>query len=62
MKLNIIRPVHPDGTELTAKAQVIHRGRQLAISSTEIFDARERRIAVATGSTMLGRRAGRGAA
>ena len=56
MKLNIIRPVQADGAELTARAQVVHRGRQLAIASTEIFDGRDKRIAVATGSTMLARR------
>jgi uncharacterized protein (TIGR00369 family) len=56
MKLNIIRPVQADGSELTARAQVVHRGRQLAISTTEVFDGRDKRVAVATGSTMLGRR------
>ena len=58
MKLNIIRPAQTDGSDLTARAQVVHRGRQLAIASTEIFDGRDKRIAVATGSTMLGRRRG----
>src|SRR5439155_20864790 len=54
MKLNLIRPVTPDGSELTAVGTVIHHGRQLAISSTEVTDARGKRVAVATGTTMLG--------
>jgi uncharacterized protein (TIGR00369 family) len=62
MKLNIIKPVQTDSGDLTARAQVVHRGRQLAIASTEIFDGREKRIAVATGSTMLGRRGAAGSA
>jgi acyl-coenzyme A thioesterase PaaI-like protein len=32
----------------------VHRGRQLAISTTEITDGRGKRVAVATGTTMLG--------
>jgi len=54
MKLNLIRPVTPDGSELKAVGTVIHHGRQLAISSTEIVDQRGKRVAVATGTTMLG--------
>jgi uncharacterized protein (TIGR00369 family) len=54
MKLNLIRPVTPDGTDLRALAVVIHRGRQLAIAVTEVIDSRDRRVAVATGTTMLG--------
>jgi uncharacterized protein (TIGR00369 family) len=54
MKLNLIRPVTPDGTDLRALAVVIHRGRQLAIAVTEVIDSRDKRVAVATGTTMLG--------
>jgi len=54
MKLNIIRPVTPDGSDLVATGTVIHRGRQLAISSTEVVNDRGKRVAVATGTTMLG--------
>jgi uncharacterized protein (TIGR00369 family) len=54
LKLNIIRPVSPDGSELVATGTVIHRGRQLAISSTEVVNDRAKRVAVATGTTMLG--------
>jgi len=54
MKLNLIRPVFPDGSELVATANVIHSGRNLAISSTEIVGGDGRTIAMATGTTMLG--------
>ena len=54
LKINIIRPVTPDGGELRAVATVVHRGRQLAISTTEITNGRGKRVAVATGTTMLG--------
>jgi uncharacterized protein (TIGR00369 family) len=57
MKLNLIRPVTPDGTDLKALAVVIHRGRQLAIAVTEVIDSRGKRVAVATGTTMIGRAA-----
>jgi uncharacterized protein (TIGR00369 family) len=58
MKLNIIRPVPLDGAELVATGTVIHRGRQLAISSTEVLNEPGKRVAVATGTTMLGAAAG----
>ena len=54
MKLNLIRPVTPDDTDLRALAVVIHRGRQLAIAVTEVIDSRGKRVAVATGTTMIG--------
>jgi uncharacterized protein (TIGR00369 family) len=53
MKLNIIRPVRINSGELIATGTVIHRGRQLALSNSEIVDARGKRVAVATGTTML---------
>ena len=58
MKLNIIRPVMPDGSNLVATGTVLHHGRQLAISSTEVVNDRGKRVAVATGTTMLGAAAG----
>ena len=54
MKLNIIRPVSVDGAELVATGTVVHRGRTLAISSTEVLNERGKRIAVSTGTTMIG--------
>jgi uncharacterized protein (TIGR00369 family) len=54
LKINIIRPIATDGGRLRAVGTVVHRGRQLAISNTEITDGRGKRVAVATGTTMLG--------
>jgi uncharacterized protein (TIGR00369 family) len=54
MKLNIIRPVAADGDDLVAAGTVVHGGRQLAIASTEIVNGSGKRVAVATGTTMLG--------
>jgi uncharacterized protein (TIGR00369 family) len=54
LKTNIIRPIATDGSELRAVGTVVHHGRQLAISNTEITNGRGKRVAVATGTTMLG--------
>ena len=54
MKLNVIRPVFPDGTDLTATATVVHAGRNLAIANTEIVAANGKTVALATGTTALG--------
>ena len=54
MKLNIVRPAFPDGSELLAKATVIHSGRRLAIASTEVVGGDGNTVAIATGTTMLG--------
>ena len=53
LKVNFLRPVSPDGTDLTATGQVIHRGKTLAIASSEVFDAEGRKVAMATGSTRV---------
>jgi uncharacterized protein (TIGR00369 family) len=55
MKLNILRAASPDGSEITATGTVTHRGRQLAIASADLQDARGRRVAIATGTTALER-------
>jgi uncharacterized protein (TIGR00369 family) len=57
MKINVLRPVMPDGSELTATATVVHGGRSLAIANTEIVDATGARVALATGTTALGKAA-----
>jgi uncharacterized protein (TIGR00369 family) len=53
LKVYFLRPVPPDGRDLTAKGQVIHRGRTLAIGSSEVFDADGKRVAIATASAMM---------
>jgi uncharacterized protein (TIGR00369 family) len=52
LKVNFLRPVHPDGRELTARAEVIHRGRRLSISSCRVTNADGKPVALATGSSM----------
>jgi uncharacterized protein (TIGR00369 family) len=52
LKVNFLRPVLPDGRDLTARARVVHRGRTLAIANTELTNADGKTVALATGSTM----------
>jgi uncharacterized protein (TIGR00369 family) len=54
LKLNLIRSASPDGGELRATGTVVHRGRQLAIANTEVVNEQGKRVALATGTTMLG--------
>jgi uncharacterized protein (TIGR00369 family) len=52
LKVNLLRPVLPDMRELTAEAEVIHRGRSLAIASCRVTNADGKPVALATGSAM----------
>lgn len=52
IKVQYVRPAWP-GTDLFARAQVIHRGRNLAIAACQISNAEEKLIALATGSTLI---------
>jgi uncharacterized protein (TIGR00369 family) len=52
LKVNFLRPVLPDGRDLTARARVVHRGRTLAIANTELTNADGNTVALATGSAM----------
>jgi uncharacterized protein (TIGR00369 family) len=62
LKVNYLRPVLPDGRELTARALVIHAGRQLAVARATIDNADGKPVALVTGSAMYlpGRPAGLG--
>lgn len=53
LKVNYLRPVIPDGALLTAKARLAHRGRSMALSTAEVFNADGKKIAVASSSSML---------
>ncbi|HYH28378.1 MAG TPA: PaaI family thioesterase [Actinomycetota bacterium] len=53
LKMNFLRPVTPDGRELTARARVVHRGRTIAVATCEVEDAQGRRVAMATSSFMI---------
>jgi acyl-coenzyme A thioesterase PaaI-like protein len=45
--------VAPDGRVLTARSEITHRGRTLAIGTSEVADADGKRVAVATASAMI---------
>jgi acyl-coenzyme A thioesterase PaaI-like protein len=48
-----MRPVMPDGRDLTARAKVIHSGRRIAIAQARIENADAKPVALATGSSMF---------
>ena len=52
LKVNYLRPVLPDGRDLTVRASVIHAGRTLVITRAEIENADGKPVALATGSSM----------
>jgi uncharacterized protein (TIGR00369 family) len=53
LKVYFLRPVAPDGRDLVARGTVIHRGRSIAIGTAEVFDADGKKVAVATGSSVI---------
>ncbi len=52
LKVNYLRPVFADGTELVARAHVEHAGRTIVIVRAELTNAEGKRTALATGSAM----------
>jgi uncharacterized protein (TIGR00369 family) len=52
LKANFLRPVRPDGSELTARAEVVHSGRTIAITRAEVVNADGKPVLLATGSSM----------
>lgn len=53
-KVNYLRPVAPDGRDLTAVATVLHRGRSSGIATADIVNASGKRVAYAVGAAMFG--------
>jgi uncharacterized protein (TIGR00369 family) len=53
LKVYFLRPVAPDGRDLMASGTVIHRGRSMVIGTSEVFDADGKKVAVATGSSVI---------
>jgi uncharacterized protein (TIGR00369 family) len=51
-KVNYLRPVFPDGNDLTARARILHQGRTLVVGAAEITNAEGKQVALATGSSM----------
>jgi acyl-coenzyme A thioesterase PaaI-like protein len=53
LKVYFLRPVAPDGRDLMARGTVIHRGRSMAIGTSEVLDADGKKVAVGTGSSVI---------
>jgi uncharacterized protein (TIGR00369 family) len=53
LKVYFLRPVAPDGRDLVARGTVIHRGRSMAVGTSDVFDADGKKVAVATGSAVI---------
>ncbi len=52
LKVNYLRPARPDGRDLVARASIIHSGRTIAVTSSEVENADGKLVALATGSAM----------
>jgi uncharacterized protein (TIGR00369 family) len=52
LKVNLLRPVIPDMRDLTAEAEVIHRGRTISIAACRVTNADGKPVGLATGSAM----------
>ncbi len=59
LRVQFIRPVPPDGGSITARAEVVHRGRGMVASRAEVINEQGKLIALASASAVLlpGRRA-----
>ena len=53
LKVYFLRPVSPDGRDLVAQGTVMHRGRSIAIGTSQVFDADGKKVAFATGSALI---------
>lgn len=53
VKVNFLRPVFPDTGEVTAHGIVTHRGRTLAVATADVFGGDGKKVATATGSTLI---------
>lgn len=53
LKVNFLRPVVPDGGLLSALATIAHRGRTMCVATAELYNEAGKRIALASGSSML---------
>jgi len=53
LKVSYLRPVAPDGSVISARATLVHRGRTMAVATAEVLNAEGKRIALASSSVML---------
>ena len=52
LKVNFLRPASPDESELTARAEVVHAGRTIAITRATVTNAEGKPVLLATGSSL----------
>jgi uncharacterized protein (TIGR00369 family) len=53
VKVNFLRPVFPDGKDIEARGVVTHRGRTLAVANADVIGTDGKKVATATGSTII---------
>jgi len=53
LKVNFLRPVSPDGRDVTGRGTIVHRGRTMAVGHADLTDADGKRVAIATGTVMI---------
>jgi len=53
VKVNFLRPAFADGLDLSARGLVTHRGKTLAVATADVVGAGGKKVATATGSTMI---------
>jgi uncharacterized protein (TIGR00369 family) len=53
LKVHFLRPVQPDGRPLEARANVLHRGRTIAVTAAEVVGADGKVVALANGSSTI---------
>ncbi len=53
VKVSFLRPVFADGRDLVGTGTVVHRGRTLGVANAEIRNADGKKVAVATGSSLI---------
>jgi uncharacterized protein (TIGR00369 family) len=53
LKVNYLRPVSPDGSQLTARATLVHRGRTMTVATAEVLNSDGKRVALASSTSML---------
>jgi uncharacterized protein (TIGR00369 family) len=53
LKVYFLRPVQPDGRALTARAEVVQRGRTIALANCRVTNADVKTVAMATSHSMI---------
>jgi uncharacterized protein (TIGR00369 family) len=51
--VNFLRPIAADGRDVVARARVVHRGRSLAVATTEVSNADGKIVATASSSWII---------